>query len=133
VRLTSGQVLGGFLIGAGIAHFAAPGVFDSLVPEALPGSQRTWTYGSGVVEMAVGASVLTPQSRRKGALAAAALFVAVFPGNIKQAVDAETGKEKAISYARLPLQVPLVVWALKVSRREISTAAGRQVSRDRAR
>jgi uncharacterized membrane protein len=133
VRLTSGQVLGGFLLGAGIAHFAVPGVFDPLVPEALPGSQRAWTYGSGLVELAVGASVLTPATRRKGALAAAALFVAVYPGNIKQAVDADTGKEKAISYARLPLQVPLVVWALKVSRREVSTASGRRESPDRAR
>ena len=133
MRPSSGQVLGGFLIGAGIAHFAVPGFFDPLVPEALPGSQRAWTYGSGLVEMAVGTSVLNPKTRARGALAAAALFVAVYPGNIKQAVDAGTSTEKAVAYARLPLQIPLVVWGLRVSRREINTAAGRRESPDRAR
>ena len=128
MRPTSGQVLGGFLIGAGLAHFAFPGTFDPLVPEALPGSVRAWTYGSGLAELAVGASVLPRATRRKGALAAAALFVAVYPGNIKQAVDADTGREKAIAYARLPLQVPLVVWAWRVS-----TASRRRESPDPVR
>lgn len=113
-RPSSGSVLGAFLVGAGVTHFAAPGFFDPIVPHALPGPARAWTYASGVAEAAVGVTVL--RDRRRGGLLAAALFVAVFPGNLQQAVDATTAAQKAIAYARLPLQVPLVVWALRVSR-----------------
>ena len=126
VRPSSGQVLGAFLLGAGVSHFAVPGFFDKIVPHALPGPARAWTYVSGVAELAVGATVLA--DRRRGALLAAALFVAVFPGNVQQALDASSTQERAIAYARLPLQVPLVVWAIKVSR-----AAGRSASPGRAR
>ena len=61
--------------------------------------------------MGVAAAVAVPRTRKRGALAAALLFVAVFPANLQMAADADTATEKAIAYARLPLQVPLVVWA----------------------
>ena len=125
-RPSSGQVLGAFLVSAGVTHFVAPGFFDKIVPHALPGPARAWTYVSGVAEIGVGATVL--KAPRAGGLVAAALFLAVFPGNIQQAVDASSTSEKAIAYARLPLQVPLVVWAWKVSR-----ASGRRGSRVLAR
>ena len=120
-RLSSGQVLGAFLLGAGVSHFAVPGFYDRIVPHALPGPERAWTYVSGVAELAVGTAVLRPATRSRGALVAAALFLAVFPANVQQAVDASSAQEKLISYARLPLQVPLLVWAVRVSR-----AAGRR-------
>ena len=125
-RPSSGQVLGAFLVSAGVTHFVAPGFFDKIVPHALPGPARAWTYVSGVAEIGVGATVL--RAPGKGGLIAAALFLAVFPGNIQQAVDATSTQDRAISYARLPLQVPLVIWGLKVSR-----AAGRRESRAPAR
>ncbi len=98
-------------------HFLTPSFFDAIVPRALPGSARSWTYVSGVAELAVGAAVVNPATRRTGALAAAALFVAVFPANIQGAMDAATGPEKALTWLRLPFQVPLIVWALRVARR----------------
>jgi uncharacterized membrane protein len=127
-RPSSGQLLGAFLLGAGVSHFAVPGFYDRIVPHALPGPERAWTYASGVAELAVGAAVLRPATRSRGALVAAALFVAVFPANVQQAVDAGTPQEKAVSYARLPLQLPLLVWAVRVSR-----ASGRSGSRGPAR
>ena len=127
-RPSSAQALGAFLVGAGVSHFAVPGFFDRIVPHALPGPPRAWTAVSGVAEVAVGAAVLRPPTRSRGALVAAGLFLAVFPANVQQAVDAATTTERAVSYARLPLQVPLVVWALRVSR-----AAGRPASPARAR
>lgn len=127
-RPTSAQALGAFLVGAGLSHFAVPGFFDRIVPHALPGPPRAWTAVSGVAELAVGAAVLRPPTRSRGALVAAGLFLAVFPANVQQAVDATTPAERAVSYARLPLQVPLVVWALRVSR-----GVGRPASRARAR
>lgn len=127
-RPSSASTLGAFLVGAGVSHFVVPGFFDRIVPHALPGPPRAWTAVSGLVEVAVGASVLRPSTRRRGALLAAGLFVVVFPANVQQAVDASTAAERAVSYARLPLQVPLVLWAVRVSR-----AAGRSGSRGRAR
>ncbi len=117
LRAASPYLLTALLTAAGVAHFLKPGFYDPLIPDALPGSARAWTYGSGVAELAVAAAVAVPQTRRRGALAAALLFVAVFPGNIQMAFDAQTAGEKAIAYGRLPLQLPLVLWAYRLSRR----------------
>lgn len=111
---TSARALATFVGLAGVMHFVKPSFFDAIVPEALPGSPRSWTYGSGVAELAVAAALARPSTRRLGGLVAAVLFVAVFPANVQAAVDARTSAEKAITWIRLPLQVPLVRWALKV-------------------
>ncbi len=97
-------------------HFVNPAFFDAIVPKALPGSARMWTYVSGVAEVAVAAAVANPRTRRNGALAAVALFVAVYPANIQAAVDASTSGEKALTWLRLPLQFPMIAWALRVRR-----------------
>ena len=103
---------------AGVAHFVNPGFFDEIVPHALPGSPRSWTYLSGVAELACAAAVARPSTRRIGGLAAAIVFVAVFPANIQMAVDwrSRPVPEQAAAYGRLPLQIPLVLWALRVRR-----------------
>ena len=98
------------------------GDYDAIVPRSLPGEPRTYTYASGVAEFAIGTSLLVPRTRRLGGTAAAALFVAVFPANIKMAVDwiqnpKTTQVQKIGAIARLPLQIPLVVWALQVRNR----------------
>ena len=110
--------LSALLAVAGVTHFAYPKPYDRIVPTALPGTARTWTYVSGVAELAVAAAVAAPRTRRLGGLAAAALFTAVFPANIKMALDARgrSRGEQLATVARLPLQVPLVIWALRVSR-----------------
>ncbi|MFC0547494.1 DoxX family protein [Kutzneria chonburiensis] len=110
--------LSALLAVAGVTHFAYPKPYDRIVPTALPGSARTWTYVSGVAELAVAAAVAAPRTRKLGGLAAAALFTAVFPANIKMALDARgrSRGEQLATVARLPLQVPLVIWALRVSR-----------------
>ncbi len=113
--------LAGLLGLAGVMHFAKPKPFDDQIPKQLPGSPRAWTYGSGVAELSVAAAIATPKTRRLGGLAAALLFVVVFPANIKMAVDAERAKlpakYRAAFWGRLPLQAPLVMWALKVRNR----------------
>jgi uncharacterized membrane protein len=110
--------LAGVLGFAGVAHFVRPEFFDEIVPHALPASPRTWTYVSGVAELACAALVARPATRRFGGIAAAALFVSVFPANVQMAVDWRTrpASEQAAAYARLPLQIPLVLWGLKVSK-----------------
>lgn len=110
--------LAALLAVAGTGHFAAPGLFDAMIPAALPGEPRTWTLASGAAELAVAAAVAAPRTRRMGGYAAAALFVAVFPANVQMALDAADGSavERAVTWGRLPLQVPLVWWAWRVAR-----------------
>ena len=114
---TSATRLAALLGAAGLTHFALPKPYDLIVPKVLPGSPRTWTYLSGACELALAATVITPRTRRLGALGAAALFVGVFPANVKMALDwrDKPMPMKAAAYLRLPVQVPLVAWALKVA------------------
>ncbi|GGM15504.1 membrane protein [Streptomyces fumigatiscleroticus] len=110
-------LLAGLLAAAGTAHFALPRPFDSVVPRGLPGAPRTWTYVSGAAELALAAGVALPRTRRAAALATAAFFVGVFPANVQMAVDwrHRPAPLKAVAYGRLPLQLPLVLWARGVA------------------
>src|SRR5689334_10979410 len=110
--------LGMFVAAAGITHFLIPKPYDAIVPTSLPGSARTWTHLSGIAEVTCGLAVLNPTTRKAGALATAALFVAVLPANIKMAHDWKNRALplKAGAYGRLPLQLPLIAWALKVAK-----------------
>lgn len=105
----------------GTLHLVKPQPYDSLIPRFL-GRPRPWVYGSGVVELACAAALAAPATRQMGALASAAMFVGVFPGNVTMAARAlgsprASGRVKTLTVARLPLQAPLVFWALDVARR----------------
>ena len=76
------------------------------------------TASSGVAELGIGAALLVPRLRRSAALAAVALFVAVFPGNINMCRlwwD-KPWPMRIVALARLPLQIPMVTAALKLAR-----------------
>jgi uncharacterized membrane protein len=115
----SAWLLAGLLAATGATHFARPAVYDRIVPPAVPGPARLWTYASGAAELACAAAVAVPRTRRPGALAAAGLFVAVFPANVQMAWDWRRRPlpYRAAACARLPLQAPLVWWALRTARR----------------
>ena len=111
-------LLAGLLAAAGVTHFAQPRQYDAIVPRSLPGNPRTWTYASGAVELALAAGVALPRTRKAAALATAAFFVGVFPANVKMAYDwrDEPAPKKAAAIGRLPLQLPLVMWARSVAK-----------------
>jgi uncharacterized membrane protein len=111
--------LAALLTTTGVAHLAVPAPFDAIVPRSLPGTPRFWTVASGVAELVVAAAVAVPRTRRLGAAAAAGLFVGVFPANVKMARDwsHRSPAARAVVWGRLPLQIPLVAWALAVRRR----------------
>ncbi|MFF3014320.1 hypothetical protein [Streptomyces sp. NPDC057939] len=115
---SSPLLLAGLLAGSAVAHAAVPKQFDAMVPASLPGTPRGWTYASGAMELALAVGVAHPRTRRVAAMATAAFFVGVLPANVKMAVDARHGSAARLAAAvgRLPLQVPLVLWARKVSR-----------------
>lgn len=118
--MKSALSLAGLLAASGVLHFTVPRPYDAIVPRTLPGSPRTWTYLSGAAELAVAAAIVNPGTRRLGGLAAAGLFAAVFPANVKMAIDWRDAPpaRRAIAYARLPLQIPLVWWGLRVARHQ---------------
>lgn len=111
--------LAALLAVAGVAHFARPRFFDPIVPRVLPGSPRGYTYASGAAELGIAGLLAVPKTRRLGGLLAALLFVAVFPANVQMAIDWRHAPlaKKLIAFGRLPLQIPLVLWALRVRRK----------------
>ena len=111
--------MGGALIAMGTLHFLAPKGFDSIIPAEIPLPARTLTYASGAAELAIGAGLLVPRTRKVSALAAIALFVAVFPANVN---TVRVLADKPIGYrlgaiARLPLQLPMIMLAWRVFQR----------------
>jgi uncharacterized membrane protein len=110
--------LAALLLGVGSLHFIAPKPFDDIVPTELPGSQRFYTYASGVVELTTGALLLAPRTRRLGAMVAIAVFLGVYPANINMV---RLWKDKPLfmrigAIARLPLQIPMITEAYKIYR-----------------
>jgi uncharacterized membrane protein len=117
LRSASPYLLSGLLSVTGTLHFVTPRTFAAIVPQQLP-SPMGLVYASGAAELACAAGLAVPRTRRVAGWATAALFVAVFPGNVQMALDAghKSTTYRAIVYARLPLQLPLVVWAVSVAR-----------------
>ena len=105
------------LLTTGTWHFASPDGFESIVPGFL-GSPAFWVAASGVAELAGAATLAFRPTRRLAGWACGVLFVVVFPANIKMAFDALDGHGSLlVAWLRLPLQVPLVLWALYIARR----------------
>jgi uncharacterized membrane protein len=123
---TRATQMGVMLLGMGALHLVTPKPFETIIPAELPGSPRFYTYASGVGELATGAlspasgrcPQVVPRTRRLGGLAAAALFLSVFPANVNM-VRLWWDKPwpmRLVAIAWLPLQIPIVVQALKVWR-----------------
>ena len=115
---TAAYRIAALLLGVGTIHFVAPKPFDDIIPVELPGSPRFYTYASGVAELGIGAALLVRSTRRLAALAAVALFIGVFPGNLNM-VRLWWDKPwpmRILALARLPLQIPMITEALKIHR-----------------
>lgn len=112
--------LAAFIGGAGVMHFVRPEFFDAIVPEWMPGAARTTTYVSGGFELASGLLVANRRTRRLGALLCLLTFIGVYPANIQSALDggiadADPPFDSAlVAWLRLPLQIPLFLWARRV-------------------
>lgn len=117
------RVVTAAFLASGVLHLVRPAVFEAVVPRALP-YQRELVYASGVAELACAAGLLRPRTRRLAGLASAVLLVAIFPANVQMAIDARRAIARkgstterrvrcAVAIARLPLQVPLIRWALQ--------------------
>ena len=114
----SPYLLAGLLGAAGVAHFAVSEPYARIVPARLP-AQTELVYLSGVAELACAAGLVARRTRRRAGYATAALFVAVWPANVSMALAAGSRPTlyTAVVWLRLPLQLPLIAWALSLARR----------------
>ena len=113
--------LGAFLTSAGISHLGSNRAeFLAQVPTWLPLNGDFVVVASGIVEIALGVSLITTtfiftQYRKQVGIVVAIFFILIFPGNINQYVNKidafglDTDQKRLI---RLFFQPPLVIWAL---------------------
>ena len=116
-RTAARLLLGTAMVGAGVLHLTSQRQeFRAQVPSWFPLDEDLTVLGSGVVEIALGASFLAfPQRRRLIGGLLAAFYVVVFPGNIAQYVegtDAFGLDTDTARLVRLFFQPVLVLWAL---------------------
>lgn len=111
-------VLGASFITTGALHFAKPRVYEAIMPRYLP-AHRELVYASGVAEIAGGAGILLPKTRKIASWWLIATLVGVFPANVEMAAHPERFKRipKPLLYARLPLQGAMIAWVWKTTRR----------------
>lgn len=103
---------------SGVLHFVKSDVYEKIVPRQL-GDSHTLVVISGIAELAGGIGLLAPATRRAAGIGLVALLVAVWPANIFMAIDAERFAAIApawVWWARVPLQIPLILWVERVSR-----------------
>ncbi|HTE51332.1 MAG TPA: DoxX family protein [Kofleriaceae bacterium] len=113
--LTIGMVL------AGANHFREPGWYVAMMPSWLPWPLEL-VYVSGAFEMLGGLGLILPATRRLAGWGLVALFIAVFPANLNMAIHHLPLGARVVPpwalWARLPLQLVFIAWALWASRPE---------------
>lgn len=100
----------------GTLHFLIPSTYEKIMPDYLP-AHRELVYASGVAEIAGGIGVMIPKTRKAAGWGLAAMLVAVFPANVHMAMNPDTFEDvpEWAAWARLPLQLPLIFWALRAT------------------
>ncbi|HSQ68229.1 MAG TPA: DoxX family membrane protein [Polyangiaceae bacterium] len=117
IRTALRLVLAVGMIAVGVDHFAAPDFFVRIVPRAFPAPQLLVEI-SGVCEVLGGVGLLVPWTRRAAGIGLVMLYVAVFPANVNMVVHPGLGGSVPpwALWARLPLQLVFIAWAIWVSR-----------------
>ena len=117
-------ILGLFYVVAGINHFRSPLSYVAIMPSYIPWP-LVMIYISGVAEILGGIGVLVPDGfvfPRMRAFAAWGLLlmlIAVLPVHINMCLHPEQfpGVPLWAIWLRLPLQLPLILWAWYYTRR----------------
>lgn len=107
-----------FMIYAGFSHLSFNRIeFQSQVPDWVPFSKDLIVILSGIVEMALGLTLLFWKNQRaRIGWALAIFFVLVFPGNVAQYIDGRDAfgalDSDRARLIRLFFQPVLIAWAL---------------------
>jgi uncharacterized membrane protein len=114
------RLLSAFFIVAGTMHFVAPDAYVRIVPPVLP-VPGVLVLLSGVAEIFGGCGLLLPFTQRLAAWGLVLLLLVVFPANIYTAVSHVSFPgifgQSWVQWLRLPLQIPLILWALRYTKR----------------
>jgi uncharacterized membrane protein len=103
--------------GSGVLHLVRPTTYEWLIPPEL-GNARRWVTATGVAELGTAALLAAPATRRSGGWAAAGLLTGFIPAHLHTfRVVPRKPLPMTVAAVRLPMQVPLVVAALRVARR----------------
>jgi len=116
--MSAKRLFGPFFIFAGVMHFVIPRSYQAMVPPQLP-RRREIVYASGVAEIAGGAGVLHPRTRKAASAWSVATLLAVFPANVNMALNPERYKVpggRLALYLRLPVQALFIAWAIAAGR-----------------
>ncbi len=103
-------------------HFLIPRSYQRIVPRPLSSAAPALVTVSGALEILAGVLLAVPRTRRMGAWLAVTLLVGVWPANIQMALDGGLAGagfpagSRALSWLRVPLQLPLIVWAYRQTR-----------------
>ena len=107
-----------FFFGGGIGHFMFPEFFVSIVPDYIP-TPALLVAISGICEIAGAIGILMTRTRRIAGFGLLLLIIAVFPANVYMAQHPEQFATFPpwMLYARLPLQLVLLIWVAFAMRR----------------
>ncbi|MFN2591097.1 MAG: hypothetical protein ABR518_10065 [Actinomycetota bacterium] len=113
------RTFGPFFMAAGAMHFVVPKYYEAIIPDAISPWRRELVVASGIAEILGGLGVLVPRTRRLASRWSVATLVAVFPANVHMALNPDRYDVPGGSvslYLRLPLQVPVILWAWAAGR-----------------
>lgn len=114
----------------GITHFIRPDQYARIVPPQLPNPVEL-VYISGVFEILGGIGLMIPFISVAAAWGLIALFIAVFPANINQAINSipieGIPHHPMLYWVRLPFQAVLIAWAWWYTKRPTEQPGASQI------
>jgi len=105
-------------IAAGINHFIHPEFYLAIMPPWI-GWHELLVQISGACEIILGILLIPTTTRRIAAWGIILLLIAVFPANIQMTLNYfhEHRSYRWLTILRLPLQILLVIWAWRYTKR----------------
>lgn len=123
-RTVARVLLGLALLGAGAAHLTfARSEFQAQVPSWMPGEPDLVVVVSGIVELLLGAALVSGWRRHAVGWIVAGFFVVIFPGNIAQYVEGtdmfglDTDRERFVRLWFQPVLIVAALWSTGAWRR----------------
>jgi len=128
----SAHLLGLGFIGAGVAHFVRPDIYEAIMPRWVP-CRVAVHRSAGVAEVLLGAGMLLGRTRSWAARSLVGLLVLIFPANIDMAIEKvgfRRGEDERLTrhegapvgvrnWIRLPLQFVLIAWVRRHAGRPV--------------
>ncbi|HEY8294739.1 MAG TPA: hypothetical protein VIG41_05325 [Micrococcaceae bacterium] len=130
LRTMSAVALAALLAASTVKHLRDPKFYYPVIPRSLSTdkngafalmSRSEWVAASAVPEAAAAVGLLLPATRKAAATATAAMFTVFTVGHLAALKNAYgprgSAEARRIHTIRLPLQVPLILWAWSLRRK----------------